>query len=63
MDLIAEIKRLQEIERRYNNIQAKLVELGDWIKDWDSQDNDRFPENHFAKINQVRAVYNFCKID
>jgi hypothetical protein len=63
MDLIAEIERLQEIERRYNNIQDKLVELGEFICCWDSQDANRLPLNHFAKINQVRSVYNFCKTD
>lgn len=63
MDLIKEIKRLQEIERRYNNIQDKLVELGTWINDWDSNDPSRLPKLHIAKINVVRSVYNFCRID
>ena len=63
MDLIAEIERLQEIERRYNNIQDKLVELGQFICDWDSQDVNRLPLDHFAKINPIRSVYRFCKTD
>lgn len=63
MDLILEIKRLQEIERRYNNIQDKLIELADFISVWDSCDPDRLPANHSAKINPVRSVYNFCKTE
>ena len=63
MDIILEIERLQEIERRYNNIQDKLAELAAFIHDWDSCDPDRLPTNHFAKINPVRSVYNFCKTE
>lgn len=63
MELIQEIKRLQEIERRYNNIQDKLTELGDFICDWDSCNPDRLPVCHLAKINPVRGVYNFCKTE
>lgn len=63
MDIIAEIQRLQVIERHYNNIQDKLTELAAFISDWDSCDPDRLPTEHLAKINTVRSVYNFCKTD
>jgi hypothetical protein len=63
MDLIAEIERLQRIERIYNNIQSKLPELAEFIAAWDSQDPDQLPLCHKAKINLVRSVYNFCYND
>ena len=63
MDIIAEIERLQVIERRYNNIQDKLSDLAVFIDAWDSKDPNKLPSAHCAKINLVRSVYNFCKVD
>ena len=61
MDILKEVERLLEIERRYNSTLDKLEELGEFIEDWDSGDPDRLPASHYGKIIPVRSVYEFCK--
>lgn len=60
---VTRIKELEEAERRLENILAKGQELVDFIEDWDSEDTDRLPLEHKAKINSVRRFVSFCQIE
>lgn len=58
--LVARIVELERKELALNAIQSKLSELTAFIDDWDSQDPDRLPLDHHAKINDVRRFVDFA---
>lgn len=60
-ELVIQVEELERKAAAFDALVAKVEELQGFIEDWDSEDPDRLPVNHRAKIAPVRALVEFCK--
>lgn len=60
-ELVAQIEELERKAAAFDALNERVKELQGFIDDWDSEDPDRIPVSHRAKIAPVRTLVDFCK--
>lgn len=60
-DLVIQVEELERKAAAFDALTARVEALQGFINDWDSEDPDRLPVSHRAKIAPVRSLVDFCK--
>ena len=63
MSIIDQNKKLERKANAYDQLVDRVAELSKFIDDWDSEDPDRLPRNHKAKIAPVRTLVDIYRND